>query len=333
MLSDYLGEEVFMEGVRKYLKRHMYGNASTEQLWEALSEVSGKDVATIMGPWTRHVGYPVVSVTENGSDVRLEQHRFLTTGDVKPEDDQVLYPVFLNLRTKDGVDGDLTLKSRDSSFKLGEAGEFFKINANSAGFYRTQYTSERLEKLGNAADKLTVQDRVGLVADASALATSGYQKTSASLGLFRALSSAGESEFLVWDQILSRLGSIRMAWIEDQHIVDAIMKFQQEITSPLVDKLGWEFSSTDGHVEQQFKALVFGAAGMSGNKQVIAAAQDMFKNCTANSLHSHLPVYTNIHRIRRDIISIVEDYLSLEQLRDVRINIAVVRPLVDKFLT
>ncbi|KAK2059841.1 nonselective cation channel [Colletotrichum caudatum] len=46
--------------------------------------------------------------------------------------------------------------------------------------------------------------------------------------------------------------------------------------------------------------------------------------------HSHLPVYTNIHRIRRDITSIVEDHLSLEQLRDVRINIAVVRPLVDK---
>ncbi|GKT82878.1 nonselective cation channel [Colletotrichum tofieldiae] len=51
--------------------------------------------------------------------------------------------------------------------------------------------------------------------------------------------------------------------------------------------------------------------------------------CMANP-HSHLPVYTNIHRIRRDITSIVEDYLSLEQLRDVRINIAVVRPLVDK---
>lgn len=47
--------------------------------------------------------------------------------------------------------------------------------------------------------------------------------------------------------------------------------------------------------------------------------------------HSHLPVYTNIHRIRRDIISVVEDYLSLDQLRDVRINVTVVRPLVDKF--
>lgn len=47
--------------------------------------------------------------------------------------------------------------------------------------------------------------------------------------------------------------------------------------------------------------------------------------------HSHLPVYTNIHRIRRDIISVVEDYLSLDQLRDVRINVTVMRPLVDKF--
>lgn len=52
-------------------------------------------------------------------------------------------------------------------------------------------------------------------------------------------------------------------------------------------------------------------------------------SCVSNP-HSHLPVYTNIHRIRRDITSVVEDYLSHAQLRDVRINITVVRPLVDK---
>ncbi|OAA67599.1 nonselective cation channel [Cordyceps fumosorosea ARSEF 2679] len=57
---------------------------------------------------------------------------------------------------------------------------------------------------------------------------------------------------------------------------------------------------------------------------------DALYSCATNP-HSHLPVYTTIHRIRRDITSVVEDYLSLEQLRDVRINITVVRPLVDKF--
>lgn len=52
-------------------------------------------------------------------------------------------------------------------------------------------------------------------------------------------------------------------------------------------------------------------------------------SCAINA-HFHLPVYTNIHRIRRDVISIVEDYMTLEQLRDLRINISVIRPLVDQ---
>jgi hypothetical protein len=52
-------------------------------------------------------------------------------------------------------------------------------------------------------------------------------------------------------------------------------------------------------------------------------------SCVSNP-GNHLPVFTNIHRIRRDVTSVVEDYLSFEQLRDVRMNVAVVRPLVDK---
>lgn len=56
---------------------------------------------------------------------------------------------------------------------------------------------------------------------------------------------------------------------------------------------------------------------------------EQFFSCSQN-IHADLPVYTNIHRIRRDVISIVEDYLTFEQLRDLRLNISVVRPLVDK---
>ncbi|CAK7271278.1 hypothetical protein SEPCBS119000_004521 [Sporothrix epigloea] len=55
---------------------------------------------------------------------------------------------------------------------------------------------------------------------------------------------------------------------------------------------------------------------------------DPIYSCMTNP-HTHLPVYTNIHRIRRDIVSVVEDYLSPEQLHDMRINLSVVRPLVD----
>jgi hypothetical protein len=58
--------------------------------------------------------------------------------------------------------------------------------------------------------------------------------------------------------------------------------------------------------------------------------EDQVYSCVTNP-HSHLPVYTTIHRIRRDIISVVEDFLTYEQLRDMKINLTVVRPLVDKF--
>ncbi|KAK1521832.1 peptidase family M1 [Colletotrichum paranaense] len=298
MLSAFLGEDVFMEGVRKYLKRHAWGNATTNDLWQALSEASGKDVGSIMNIWTQNVGYPVVSVTESGKSISVEQHRFLTTGDVKPDEDKVLYPISLNVRTKGGVDKDLMLTTRDTKFEIDDA-EFFKINADSTGFYRTKYAIDRLEKLGNAAELLSVQDRVGIVADTAALATSGYQKTSSLLSLFKALSQGGEAEYLVWDQILTRLGSIKMAWIEDDAVVDKLTEFQREIVGSIAHKLGWEFSSNDGHVEQQYKALTFSAAGMSGDEKVVAAARAMFEKFAAGDK-------TAIHpNIRSSVFSIV----------------------------
>lgn len=48
MLSNYLGVETFLKGVAKYLNRHAYGNATTEDLWNALGEVAGVDVAAFM---------------------------------------------------------------------------------------------------------------------------------------------------------------------------------------------------------------------------------------------------------------------------------------------
>lgn len=64
MLNSFLTTETFMNGIRSYLKKHAYGNAATVDLWKALSESSGKDVAALMKSWTRDVGYPLISVVE-----------------------------------------------------------------------------------------------------------------------------------------------------------------------------------------------------------------------------------------------------------------------------
>ena len=40
MLENYVGSTAFRDGLRVYLRRHMYRNAETADLWRAIGEVS-----------------------------------------------------------------------------------------------------------------------------------------------------------------------------------------------------------------------------------------------------------------------------------------------------
>ncbi|EAW10369.1 M1 family metallopeptidase [Aspergillus clavatus NRRL 1] len=301
MISKYMGEDVFLQGVRNYIKKHAYGNTQTGDLWSALADASGKPVEQVMDIWTKNVGFPVVSVTENAnaSSIKLKQNRFLRTGDVRPEEDTTLYPVMLGLRTKEGIDEDTLLSEREGEFKVPDL-DFFKLNADHSAIYRTSYTPERLTKLGEAAKKglLTVEDRAGMIADAGALAASGYQSTSGLLSLLKGFDS--EAEFVVWNEILTRIGTLRAAWLfEDSQAKDALKAFQRSLVSSKAHELGWEFSDEDGHILQQFKALMFGSAGMAEDPVVIKAAQDMFQRFAAGDLSAIHP------NIRGSVFSIV----------------------------
>lgn len=293
MISKYLGEDVFLEGIRRYLKKHAYGNTQTGDLWAALSDASGKDVERVADIWTKNVGFPVVTVTEDAgnSSIHVKQNRFLRTADVKPEEDQTLYPVFLGLRTKKGIDEELTLNKREADFKVPDL-DFYKLNADHSGIYRTSYTPERLQKLGQNAKQglLSVEDRAGMIADAGALSAAGYQKTSGLLSLLKSFDT--EPDFVVWDEITARVGAVRSAWIfEDQKTKDALKAFQRELTGKKSHELGWTFKESDGHIEQQFKALLFGSAAASEDEKAKAAAFDMFEKFVSGdraALHPNL---------------------------------------------
>ena len=279
MISTFLGEKAFMEGVRRYLKKHAYGNTETGDLWAALGAASGIPLEEVMNIWTKKVGYPVVSVTENegSKSIHVKQNRFLRTGDVKPEEDETIYPVFLGLRTKGRLDGALTLNTREQDFDIPSDG-FFKLNADHTGIYRTAYTPERLEKLGEAARDglLSVEDRAGMIADAGALASEGSQKTSGFLSLLN--SFGGEAAFVVWSEILGRLAALRSAWVfEDVQTRDALKYFQRTLVSSKAHAKGWSFAKDEDHIQAQFKALLFASAGLAGDEKIIQAAQAMFR--------------------------------------------------------
>lgn len=129
-----------------------------------------------------------------------------------------------------------------------------------------------------------------MIADAGALSAAGYQKTSGLLSLLKSFDT--EPDFVVWDEITARVGTVRNAWLfEDQKTQDALRAFQRDLVANKAHKLGWTFKDTDGHIEQQFKALLFGASAGAGDEKTKAAAFEMFEKFAAGdrqALHPNL---------------------------------------------
>lgn len=114
-----------------------------------------------------------------------------------------------------------------------------------------------------------------MIANAGALASSDYQKTS---GLLELLGSfVNEEEFVPWSEILAQLGNLRYAWVfGDSHTRDALKAFSRTLVSSKAHAKGWAFANDEDHVEAQFKALLFGSIGAAGDQKIIQAPQFMF---------------------------------------------------------
>ena len=184
MLAGHLGTETFLDGVSAYIKTHAYGNATTNDLWAALSQVSGKNVKEFMDPWILKIGFPVLTVAEEPGQIGVRQSRFLATGDVRAEDDKTLWWIPLGLKNNPRATGAASTALTVKEETLRDVDEtFYKLNSDYIGFYRTNYPPARLENLGVQRNKLSAEDKIGLVADATALAIAG-QATTASLLVF-----------------------------------------------------------------------------------------------------------------------------------------------------
>lgn len=196
MLSEHLGRETFLRGVADYLKSHAYGNATTNDLWSALSNASKQDVNSFMDPWIRKIGFPVVTVDEASGQINVRQNRFLSSGDAKPEEDQTTWWVPLGVKSGSKLEKveSRALNSKSDTIEGVGSDSFYKINRDLSGFYRTNYPTGRLAKLGQSLDLLSTEDKIGLIGDAAALAVSGESTSAALLALLDGFK--GEQNYL-----------------------------------------------------------------------------------------------------------------------------------------
>jgi len=289
MLNACLGEQKFMDGVRIYLKRHMYSNTVTRDLWKALSESSGIDVETLMGSWIKDVGYPVVSINDykegnNDMTLSLSQKRFISSGDMTPEEEAkyATWWIPLGITThaspSQPLDNILTEKNQKITIPYPKGNnKFVRLNFNETGMYRVKYPKEILNAIGEtikigledkSKEVAGVSDRIGIIADIFALAKNGTEQTDNALDLLKYFEK--ETDYNVLSQIYLEIDNIKSVWYnKDGNLIKALNKLGLKIFSPLAEKYGFDYSPNETFIDSKIRTLSLKVAAHYGDKKVI----------------------------------------------------------------
>jgi len=296
MLCQHLGTDAFIDGVKDYLKRHVYSNATTSDLWDSLAASTGKDVKRLMHEWTKHVGHPLLSVSEDevSGTITLEQHRYLQSVTVTPEEDENLFHVPLNMKTRETGDKVLLLTERQQNYPADL--EFYKLNAGQIGLYRVSYPPSRLQRFGRqlADGSLSAEDRVGLISDSHALVSSSLDTPTRTADLLDfLLNFRDEQDFLVWRQIFFTFAKIKQAFLFSSPQTDtALRRFHQHLTLPHCPDEVWKISPSDAVPVQNAKALFFSqAAGYDPLNSVVSELFDAFMAGDAKAFNPNIRKY------------------------------------------
>jgi puromycin-sensitive aminopeptidase len=263
MLEQFLGVDVFREGIHDYLTTHSYSNTETSDLWDALERSSGRAVRTIMDTWINQGGYPLVRVDEDGS---LSQSPFSYSGEPGGAIGSC-WQVPVLTRSLDDPDPDprpiLLSRERHPADAGGHASSGLVVNAGGSGYYRVSYPTTMVERLAAGMADLAPLERYNLVSDTWAASLSGQAPLSDLLALAQSLVDSAEGDPSVWSVLLGALGLFdRVVPDSDRPVVAAAVR---TLLGPLGSDLGWDPRSDDNERTPSLRSSVLRALGTIGD--------------------------------------------------------------------
>jgi len=162
-VENYLGEEIFRQGVHNYLAAHEYANATAEDFWGAQTATSHKPVDKIMASLVAQPGEPLITfgIPANGK-VAVAQKRFFLSPSIVPDPAQK-WTLPVCFKTASGQDCQV-LTPTETELKA-PAGSVF-ANAGGLGYYRSAYPASVYAALvAQVESTLTPGERISLIGD------------------------------------------------------------------------------------------------------------------------------------------------------------------------
>ncbi|HET9947045.1 MAG TPA: M1 family metallopeptidase [Patescibacteria group bacterium] len=274
MLATYLGADIFRKGLQLYLNKHAYGNATSEDLWNAFSKVSGQDIASLMNGWTRQPGYPVIAATKKENKLTLSQKRFFASRLSREEEkEKPLWQIPL-VNSMNGTLDEFILQKEQETFD--SKADWIKLNTQEAAFVRVSYDEKMIEALQKALSegKLSTIDRLGIIRDIFDLAFA--QEASITTALDMAKSYDTETEYVVWLELVGQLDKLYGLIGEDIKLQETLARYARELLSKIALRVSWEPQKGESHNASLLRMVILSQLGKFGDKKTITTAQEYF---------------------------------------------------------
>ncbi len=334
MLEAYLGEDVFRDGMRRYMAAHAYGNTFSGDLWRALDGAGGAKVGDMAASWTSQSGFPLVSVAAScdaggARTIALSQTRFLMQG---LGGGQGRWQVPLQVRSGLGAARPVLFDGAGQSVAAGRCDEPLSVNAGAVGYFRAAYDDATLALNTRHFGALPAADRIVLLDDQWALVRAGARPLWSYLALAAAM--GGSANLRAWDQITEALDAIETAE-RGQPGHARFVAHARAIIKPLADRVGWTPRPDETPGERKLRRVLLNDLGRWGDPQVIAEARRRFAAFVADrralgeddqamvlgivARNATAAEFDQLHAIakaHRDETELARYYVALMQVRD-----------------
>lgn len=167
-LDNFVGYETFRDGIRTYIEKYAYANATSEDLWTTLESTSQLPIKDFMISWVNQAGHPWIKATISHNTINLTQEKFSFI--VQNNSQKWLIPITCKIYTKNSTKSITVLVddfTKDIVLEkaLNTTDDFYFINENAYGFYHVLYDQDNLKMILKNKDRLSATQKFILVTD------------------------------------------------------------------------------------------------------------------------------------------------------------------------
>ncbi|XP_057659447.1 aminopeptidase N-like [Diorhabda carinulata] len=298
MMTLFLGEDILRRGVSNYLKKHKYGNAEQDDLWQALTEEAHRQkslptnltVKVIMDTWTLQTGYPLITITRNyeKKTAEITQNRHLR--DIINTKDQLnscwwvplTYSTESNKKFNKTVPDDWLACPKHEHIieNIAKGEEWVIFNNKMSGIYKVNYDEKNWEMItkylqGPDFRKIPTLNRVQIISDAADLAYIGTIKYEVFFNLLKYLNQ--EDEYMPWKAAIEKTDVITKQ-LKKSAIYGKYKEYMKRLLTPMYEKVdGFEVMNDPDKLDSiKLQALIVSRACLFEVPKCVTKAKELF---------------------------------------------------------